>query len=114
VSVSFPTPNEVHPLAALKVVLSIDDGTGPWNTGTTANGSFAACNNTDGTDTKAGTVTTASSFDAQLWACHYNTDGSSNTVTVRAYWDVNGNGTVDLTEPELSGSPATITITDSE
>jgi hypothetical protein len=96
--------------AALKVVLEISD-TFPVTPGN-ANGSFAACNNTDGTDKVSATVNHTVPFDQNVWACHYVNDGSNDTFTVEAYWDVNGNGNADTGEPQISGSPITVTIQD--
>jgi hypothetical protein len=93
------------------VVLEISD-TFPVS-GTNANGSFAACNNLDGTDKVSATVYHTVPFDQNVWACHYVNNATADTFTVRAYWDVNGNGNADTGEPQISGSPITVTILDS-
>jgi hypothetical protein len=97
--------------AALKVVLEISD-TFPVS-GNNANGSFAACNNTDGTDKVSATVNHTVPFDQNVWACHYVNGGGNDTFQVKAYWDVNGNGNADTGEPQISGSPIAVTIVDS-
>jgi hypothetical protein len=99
--------------ATLPVVASIDDAFPA--SGTTANASFAACDGTDGVDAKAGAAgSTAwgSPFKADIWACNYFDDTTNDTFTVKVFWDVNGNGVADSTEPPITVPPVTITISD--
>jgi hypothetical protein len=89
--------------ATLPVVASVTDAFPA--SGTTANASFAACDGTDGVDAKAGAAGSSawgSPFKADVWACNYVNDGTSDTSTVTVVWDVNGNGVADSTEPQIA------------
>jgi hypothetical protein len=70
-----------------------------------ANASFAACNpvgSDDGVNIKTGSPAQGSPFTADIWACNYVNDGTDDTFTVKVFWDVNGNGVADSTEPQIA------------
>jgi len=103
VSVTGPTG------ASLRVVLRITDSFPA--SGPNANGSFDACNDSDGTDVAPGSATPATAFFKSIYACDYVDDGTDDTFTVEAWWDVNNNNQVDSADVQIDNDE-TFTILD--